>query len=553
MISLYVMPAGGMPFERTLEGDDQVIGRSPAADLVIPDRSLSRRHARLFRQNGHWLLEDLGSRNGTLVNEQKVEVSRVVAEGDVITLGASSVAVRRLAAGSSEIGGSSSQWGEHTVFRPAAELLERSEPSQAPPPAAEGEALRRYAERIKMLNEVHQALGRSVALDELLDLILERAFQQLHPEEGAIFLRNDDGEYECAASRSRRGSHHRCLYSRHLIGEVADKGMAALVLDMEVDERFNQAVSMLNAGVRSLVAAPLLDPEGALGMVVLGSTLAVRQFGEEDMELLTSLASVAAMRIRNLRLTEAAAERLRLEREVALAREIQMRLLPQSLPDVPGYELHGGNTPSRVVSGDFFKVIERGDGSECVLFLADVSGKGMGAALLTGFLEALLSGLLERPLGPDETCAAASRLMFERTPPEKYATGFLALLDTTTGTVRYANAGHNPALLIRADGSTVWLESTGTPLGIIEDGRYEAREVTLEPGDVLILYTDGITEAANHDDEEFGEERLLAACVRHRELPLAGIAAELGSELDRFADGVAFADDRTLVMIRRSS
>ena len=160
MISLYVMPAGGMPFERTLEGNDNVIGRSSSADLVIPDRSLSRRHARLFRQNGHWVLQDLGSRNGTLVNERTVAEPTAVAEGDVIALGASSLTVRRLTTNDAGVSVSTSGWGEHTLFRPAAELLQRSGVSEVPPTEAEGEALRRYAERIKMLNEVHQALGR---------------------------------------------------------------------------------------------------------------------------------------------------------------------------------------------------------------------------------------------------------------------------------------------------------------------------------------------------------------------------------------------------------
>jgi serine phosphatase RsbU (regulator of sigma subunit) len=404
-----------------------------------------------------------------------------------------------------------------------------------------------------MLNEIHQALGSSVAIDELLTLILDRAFEQLQPEEGAIFLKDAQGEYRCAASRSNRGGNHRCLYSRSLIHEVGEKGLAALVLDAQMDDRFNQAMSILNAGVRSLVAAPLLDPNGALGMMVLGSTFSTRQFTEEDMELLTSLASVAAMRIRNVKLAEEAAERMRLAREVELAREIQMRLMPDSLPTLEGYQLHGGNLPSRIVSGDFFKVVERAGGSECVLFLADVSGKGMGAALLTGYLEALISGLLEQALPPDETCATASRLMFERTPPEKYATGFLAILDTATGTLRYANGGHNPALLVRGDGSTEWLESNGPPLGILPDGQYAAAETNLAPGDTIVLYTDGITEAANPQEEEYGEERLEKACVTHHGLPVDELAKALESDLEAFAKGVPYADDRTIVILRREA
>jgi serine phosphatase RsbU (regulator of sigma subunit) len=517
---------------------------------VVADRSLSRQHARLFVDSGAWFIEDLGSRNGTLINRRLVDGAAALSAGDVVSLGASTITVRNLGDQAGAAAGSAASFGEHTIFRPAAELLEESRADTPPPGIHDEEVFRRYANRLRTLNEVHQALAGSAALDELLDLILDRAFDELKPEEGAIFLK-EGTEYLCAASRSARGPGHKCLYSTHLIREVAEKGLAALVLDAEMDDRFNQAMSIMNAGMRSLVAAPLMDTDGALGMMVLGSTFAVRQFTEEDMELLVSLASVAAMRIRNVRLTEEAAERKRLEREVKLAREIQMALLPDTLPEVDGFELHGGNLPSRGVSGDLFKVVSRDDGRECVVFLADVSGKGIAASLLTASLEALVAGPIEQGIAPNDTCELVSRLLYERTPPEKYATGFMAVLDPDSGRLRYAGAGHNPGLLVRADGTTEWLQSTGAPLGILPVGEYTASDVRLGAGDTVILYTDGITEAENPDEEEFGEERLEAACVPNRHLPLDRLAATLEKNLETFASGVPFADDRTVVMIRR--
>jgi sigma-B regulation protein RsbU (phosphoserine phosphatase) len=550
MITLNVVPAHGPPFEYRPEGEERVIGRSSKADLVIADRSLSRQHARLVYRDERWLIEDLGSRNGTHVNRMPISEATVLQDGDIIGLGASTVTVRQTGGLAAEPS-LSDAFGEHTVFRPAAELLESSAVHQPPAAVADAETLKRYTQRLHMLNQVHQALGATVALDELLDLILDRAFEQLGPEEGAIFLRMDDGSYECAASRSHRGPDHRCLYSRALIREVAEKGLAALVLDAQIDERFNQAASILNAGVRSLVASPLQTPGGTLGMMVVGSTLSVRQFTEEDMELLTSLASVAAMRISNVRLAEEAVERKKLEHEVALAREIQVAALPDSLPEPEGYDLYGVNLPSRGVSGDFFKVVERGDGAECVFFLADVSGKGIGAAMLTTSVEALAAGPIEGGVSPDQACEQVSRRLFRRTPPEKYATAFMAVLEAASGVVRYTNAGHNSGLIIRDDGSTEWLESTGPPLGILEDGSYELKEAILRARDTLVLYTDGITEAESPDEEEYGEQRLETVCIRNRELPLGGLATALEVDLEAFANGVPYADDRTIVMVRR--
>jgi sigma-B regulation protein RsbU (phosphoserine phosphatase) len=271
------------------------------------------------------------------------------------------------------------------------------------------------------------------------------------------------------------------------------------------------------------------------------------------MELLVSLASVAAMRIRNVSLAQEAAERRLLQKELDLARQIQVALLPSSLPEVAGYELRAGNIPSRGVSGDFYKVVSRTDDRECVVMLADVSGKGMAASLLTASLEALSAPLIESGASPVEISSQVSRLLFERTPPEKYATCFLAALEVDSGRLTYVNAGHNPGLLLGADGDCRWLASTGVPIGVLEHGPFEQKVVELAPGDAVLLYTDGITEAANPGDEEYGEDRLREVAATHRDRSLEELAAAVEADVDAFVCGTPYADDRTLVMVRRRS
>jgi sigma-B regulation protein RsbU (phosphoserine phosphatase) len=237
---------------------------------------------------------------------------------------------------------------------------------------------------------------------------------------------------------------------------------------------------------------------------------------------------------------------------VALARQIQMSLIPDSLPTLDGYDLYGGNIPSQGVSGDYFEVIERLDGRECVLFIADVSGKGIAASLLTAYIEALTSAPIEDGLAPDEICTRVSRRLFRRTPHERFATALLVVLDPALARIRYVNAGHNPGLLLRPDGTTVQLGSTGIPLGLLPGADYTSAELDLAPGDLLVLYTDGIVEATDPDDAEYDLPRLEELCRRHAAEPLPAIADALEQDLRAFVRGVPFADDRTLVMLRRS-
>jgi len=553
MFRLHIVPAHGDPFDQTLEGDSLIVGRSSAAELVLADRFLSRKHARLFQDNGSWMVEDLGSRNGTLINGVRIEEPTKLKADDEIRLSGSVIMVRSGDKKDDRVVTSAAKHDTaQTVFRRASDLISRHS-SDATGGLTTPEALRRQTERLRLLNDIHRALGQSLELDELLEMILLRAFEQLEPEEGVIILKDGEGGYRRAARRTAPGVETNYVFSETLITEVAEKGMAALVLDVETDSRFGNAQSILSSGIRSLVAAPFLDAEGSQGMIALNSRYHKRQFDEDDMELLVSLASVAALRIRNVALAEEAAERRRLEEELKLARQIQVALLPSQLPEVEGYELWGGNVPSRGVSGDYFKIEERTEGSELVFVIADVSGKGIAASLLTASLEALAAGPIEVGQDPAEICTKVGRRLYLRTPPAKYATMILGILDKKSGLLRYTNGGHNPALVIRTNGEHEQLNPTGMPVGLMPEAQYTQDSVELRPGDLFVLYTDGITEAANPQDDEYGIERLAEVCSQNREASLDDLAAAIEQNLDDFTQGVPYADDRTFVLTRRVS
>ena len=403
MFLLQVTPAEGDPFNHEIDGESLFVGRSTHCDITIADRFLSRRHARIFNTDEGWRIEDLGSRNGTFVNGRQVEEPAAIQAGDVIALSASLIKVQPVPD------------ARHTlrrahrcpVLRPALPIRGRSTSPNRHSSARfrcrrTASALRSYATRLALLNNVHQAMATSIGLDDLLELILDHIFAQLQPERAEVFMRCDDGSYTCVATRSGPRSSLQSLYSESLFSEVGDKAMAALVNDARSDHRFAQAESLVSAGVRSLLAAPLYAPNRALGLIVLGSNAAVRQYSEEDLELLVTLSSVAALRIHNLALTQEAVERQRLERELTIARRLQVALIPERLPEVNGYRLHGATKPSRGVSGDYYQLVERAAGDEFVLAVADVSGKGISAAMLTGLSR---GGCL----GPHRRRSAATR------------------------------------------------------------------------------------------------------------------------------------------------
>jgi len=542
---LVIETPDGIIRSHALTGDELVLGRSTDAGLPIRDPSLSREHARMRRVSEGWVIEDLGSHNGTFVNGRLLEGPASIRPGDLLCLGETRIHVQSSSQTKDREKSSGSQ---NSIFRSAKEIMDEALRFT---PQSGIEDLRRYAEHLRLLNEIHHALGRSIAPAELFDLILERAFQRLKPEEGAVFLREPGGDFACVARRSSLGAGDVVFFSSHLLHEVAEKGQAALVFDTAEDERFAGAESLLSAGVRSLIAAPLLDSGGSLGMIALASRASVRRFNEQDMELLSSLASAAALRVRNVQLTEEAAEKRRLEQEISLARRIQEGLFPMKLPQIAAWETFASNTPSRFVSGDFYTVLER-PGSDGLTFLvADVAGKGLAASLLAASLEALCADPIETGLPPHAVLARVSQRLFQRTPPEKYATAFLGSLDAPTGRLTHASGGHLPALIVEKGGRHRWIGSTGVPLGLFEGATYPEKVTDIERGSLLVVYTDGFSEAESPSEEEYGTERILEVCLRCLDRPLSELAAALEADVASFTHGGSPADDRTLFLVRR--
>lgn len=554
MFRLQIDTGQGVSREVHLAEGALTLGRAPDCDVVIDDAVLSRKHLRFTIADGSLLVEDLGSSNGTLLNGVLVSEPTAVTEGDVLRASRTEITVSKGEAPAPPARPAAEappvpEAGGVTVLRPLTQLL----PSEPAPAAGAGDdaALRRYADRLKLLTELHRALGESITTEDLLELVLDGAFRHLRPEGAIVLLDGGDG-LEVAARRPETDAGSAPPVSATLVAEVVEKRQAALAVDVRSDERFSAAESILASGALSLCAAPLVHDEECFGMIALSSGLQVKVFDEEDLELLAALASVTALRLRSIALAEDAAERQRLESELDFARRLQMSLLPKALPEVDGYSVAARNEASRGVSGDYYQAAEVDGGA--LLLIADVCGKGMGASLLAASLEATCSALIEAGVvEPAAILEGASQALYQRTPPDRFATAFLVAAAAEPGRVVWVNAGHNPPLVFRAGGEVEELEATGFPLGMVPGSEYEPQELDLEAGDLLMMFTDGIVEAEDPAGEQFQLDRLVALVIEHSGEPLDAIADAIDAALDDFAAGTPFSDDRTVVMLRREA
>ncbi|MGE5692529.1 MAG: PP2C family protein-serine/threonine phosphatase, partial [Candidatus Zixiibacteriota bacterium] len=318
-------------------------------------------------------------------------------------------------------------------------------------------------------------------------------------------------------------------------------------LDTVLPEKTDEGLARLLVGVGAKITVPILDEGRFVGLLALGEKVSGFRYSPEDMTLLGVLANQLSIATANARLYAETLEKQRMEEELALARQIQQNLLPARLPCSAEYEFASYVRPSRQVGGDFYDFMWREPRLGFVL--ADASGKGMPAALLVAFLQATLKAehRHDRPIG--EFIRSINELMVANTSPEKFVTLFYALFDPLEKKLFYSNAGHNYPILVRQNGQLEYLKKGGTVVGCFEWARYESDCMHLHPGDTLIVYSDGLTDASNHD-EMFGEERLVQLALESRHLDAKGVKDKIVDAVETFTGSVPPFDDMTLLVMK---
>lgn len=392
---------------------------------------------------------------------------------------------------------------------------------------------------LEALYDVGLAIAATLDLDRLSEEVLLRAVSLLDARRGALYLL-ENGRYRL---------------DRTLGGEAARwfPGDDPVLRSCLADE--GDAPAGLLPGARYLLAVPILGDEGPRGLLVVGdkeSRRGVGPFPPSDRRTLSLFANQAAIALENARLHLEALEKERLDREMQLAAEIQRQILPKGAPQVPGWQLIGWNRPARQVGGDYYDLFHRRDG-HIGLVVGDVSGKGIPASLMVSTLHSALRLLLDQSGFGADLLERLNRHILESSMPNRFITMLLAELDPRTGLLRYGNAGHNSGLLLRRGDGLEELPSGGVPLGLLPNSRFESRELTLEPGDLLCLFSDGITEAVDALDLEFGEERLVEVLRKQRNEPLQAVLEAIQRAVAEHSGGLPQGDDQTLVLVRRDS
>jgi sigma-B regulation protein RsbU (phosphoserine phosphatase) len=540
------------------------LGRSARNDLCIPDPFASRVHAEVRREGEEYFLQDLGSANGTLYNGGAVEGTVPLTSGGRIQIGETEIVFDdgsyHSSMGATMItDNSSTSLPEATIAlasgdRTTSGLLEAIEGARSNPQVSEVARVAREGDLLALISKVGITLLSSSTLDETLENIVSLVFEAVPADRCLLMMRDEHSEelrVAVARLRDRAGEVGEIRVSRNVMDEVVIKGKSVLTSDAQHDPRFASGTVVLQ-GVRSVLAVPLGVSEKVFGIIYADSPIAEGRFTEDHLKVLTTLASVAAIRVENARLVESRFQQERLERELQLAMEIQQRFQPTAPPQVAGYELQGISFPCYEIGGDYYDFIQKDDG-RLVIALGDVSGKGTAAALLMSSLHAAIHAQTGSHDTLVETISAVNRYLADNIPSNRFVTLFYAELDPESGAVSFLNAGHNPPLIVHSAGTVEQLASGGLPLGIKADAEYREGRTTLQPGDVLVIYSDGVTEAASPSGEEFGPTRLYEVVSRNVEASAAGIRDRIESALTKFSQGTQAADDITLVIVKRQA
>jgi serine phosphatase RsbU (regulator of sigma subunit) len=534
--STRVVRISSSPF---LIGRGQDIGNH----LLLDDGRISRQCAAIVSEDTGFILEDRGQRRGLFVNGKKIDRAPL-GNGDIITFGA--------------------EQSYEIVFRSrSAESPVQSMMTMIGAPATTVHGVSPGLGKLTLLLEATSLLHSELPLESVLGSMLDHAISITHADRGLLMEPDASGSLRV---RLARGSHGVSVSgevkpSQTALRQAMQQRKAVITEDLNVaEESLQAALSIVAQSLRAVIAIPLFavartnaanspshsEPGHFLGVLYLDSRRPTA-FSRLDRQILDALAAQAASILDSARLVEQERKRLKLEQELNIARDIQQALIPHGFRDFSYFEVTGIHTPCQAVGGDYFDVFPLSE-DRSVIIVADVSGKGIGAALLTTMLQGAFSGMTPGT-DPVQVLSQLNRFLCDHYQVGRYATMFFSILDRD-GRLYYINAGHTSPLLLRSGQVTDLVTEGSFPVGLLPDATFSAKTAELLPGDTLALYSDGVTEAIDPDENAFGDDRLAHVLAGKQQTPLGELQNEILKSVETFCRGANQSDDITVLLVR---
>lgn len=540
---LYIYPKKSDSFHIPLDKEKISIGRSAENNIHIPDPFSSNIHAFINLEGDKFFIQNNASKNGVFVNSMRIQAKVELNKGDEILIGETRIVFDRKLDTRVEITDAPTSSSLNTIM-PIKDILRKTDISTV---------IRKKSKNL-IFSEVAKALMLHVEIPQLLEHIMDLINDYIPLDRGVLMLY--DGQPPRLLEKVSRINQEqwkdaKFQISQSIISLVVEKHSSILIPSTHLFDRINRQDSVVTSKIRSAVCVPLWTDDEIIGIVYADRISIQDQFTNDDLKVLTLLSNLAAVKIEQTKSHQQRIETERIQNQLKFARDIQQRLLPQRNPDFENYEIVGINIPCYQIGGDYYDFIEI-DPELLGVVIADVSGKGVGP----GLYMTNLRGWLYREIHPGHTietmAADLNNFIHRDTEINDFISFFYGELNKESGELKYINAGHNPPIVISKDKKIHHLESCGMCLGMLPSEKYEIKSKTLEPGDIAVLFTDGIIESRNIKNKEFTEEGLIKLVKKHTKSTASEILETICSEVKAFASGVDQFDDMTLVVIKRT-
>jgi serine phosphatase RsbU (regulator of sigma subunit) len=419
---------------------------------------------------------------------------------------------------------------------------------------AENQRLKYAIEELSIINDISTAINSTLSLEKIIELIVQKCIKHMKVEQGTVTLLesgSQDNQFKTMMRQADQSSGYMPFHlDTQITGWMLNNKKPLVIDDLESDDRFRTDGKEENP-IRTLLSVPLILKGRIIGSLNVFNKRGGDKFSEADKRLLSIISTQSAQVIENARLYEEEQSLMRIQEEMKIAYNIQMGLLPKGAPMIEGYDVAGKSIPAKSVGGDYFDLIRLGDG-RLFFCLGDISGKGMPAALLMSNMLATLRGQNLDTVTPGAIMDHSNEHMYRNTDPERFSTLFLGVLDPGASELTYSNAGHNLPFIVRASGAVDRLETGNIVLGAIEGVNYSEDRVKLDTGDTLIVFSDGISESINLEEEEFGEDPMPGIVKANSGASAMNLIDTIIGEVVSHAGKAPQRDDMTMVVIRRT-